>query len=125
LKIHRVVSRNRRQSRSRADSAEQADRKINRRDAAALSELLWVKRDRLLQGKPVRDLRQVDIARSTDQENPRPVADVCDLLRSQWPQETPMTEEQQVEPQRCVEELVSKWVARLMSRLNQCPDARQ
>ncbi len=40
--------------------------KTDRRDAAALSELLWVNRDRLLQGKPVRGLRQIDIASSTD-----------------------------------------------------------
>ena len=46
-------------------------RKTDRRDAAALSELLWVKRDRLLQGKPVRGLRQVDIARTADQEDRR------------------------------------------------------
>src|SRR4029077_1839568 len=46
-------------------------RKTDRRDAAALSELLWVNRERLLQGKPVRGLRQVDIANSTDQENRR------------------------------------------------------
>jgi len=45
--------------------------KTDRRDAAALSELLWVNRDRLLQGKPVRGLRQIDIASSTDQENRR------------------------------------------------------
>src|SRR5262245_3594074 len=45
--------------------------KTDRRDAGSLSELLWVNRDRLLQGKPVRGLRQVDIARSTDQENRR------------------------------------------------------
>jgi transposase len=45
--------------------------KTDRRDAAALSELLWVNRDRLLQGKPVRGVRQVDIASSTDQENRR------------------------------------------------------
>jgi transposase len=45
--------------------------KTDRRDAAALSELLWVNRDRLLQGKPVRGVRQVDIAGSTDQENRR------------------------------------------------------
>jgi len=45
--------------------------KTDRRDAAALSELLWVNRDRLLQGKPVRGLRQVDIASSTDQEDRR------------------------------------------------------
>src|SRR3954447_5230729 len=46
-------------------------RKTDRRDAAALSELLWVNRDRLLSGKPVRGLRQVDIASRTDQENRR------------------------------------------------------
>jgi transposase len=45
--------------------------KTDRRDAAALSELLWVNRDRLLQGKPVRGVRQVDIARDADQENRR------------------------------------------------------
>jgi transposase len=46
-------------------------RKTDRRDAAALSELLWVNRTRLLQGKPVRGLRQVDIACTVDQENRR------------------------------------------------------
>jgi transposase len=46
-------------------------RKTDRRDAGALSELLWVNRDRLLQGKAVRGLRQVDIAGSTDQANRR------------------------------------------------------
>ena len=45
--------------------------KTDRRDAAALSELLGVNRERLLQGKPVRGLRQVDIAGTTDQENRR------------------------------------------------------
>jgi transposase len=45
--------------------------KTDRRDAASLSELLWVNRERLLQGKPVRGLRQVDIASSADQENRR------------------------------------------------------
>src|SRR5262249_6602527 len=45
--------------------------KTDRRDAAALSELLWANRERLLQGKPVRGLRQIDIASSTDQENRR------------------------------------------------------
>src|SRR5579864_363687 len=45
--------------------------KTDRRDAAGLSELLWVNRDRLLQGKPVRGLRQVDIALTADQENRR------------------------------------------------------
>jgi hypothetical protein len=36
-----------------------------------LSELLWVNRERLLHGKPVRGLRQVDMATTTDQENRR------------------------------------------------------
>jgi transposase len=45
--------------------------KTDRRDAASLSELLWVNRERLLHGKPVRGLRQVEIASSTDQENRR------------------------------------------------------
>lgn len=46
-------------------------RKTDRRDAAALSELLWVNRDRLLSGKPVRGLRQVDIASASDQQDRR------------------------------------------------------
>ncbi len=46
-------------------------RKTDRRDAAALSELLWVNRGRLLAGKSVRGLRQVDITSTTDQENRR------------------------------------------------------
>jgi len=45
--------------------------KTDRRDAAGLSELLWANRERLLLGKPVRGLRQVDIASGTDQENRR------------------------------------------------------
>lgn len=45
--------------------------KTDRRDAASLSELLWVNRDRLLQGKPVRGLRQIEIPSTTDQENRR------------------------------------------------------
>src|SRR5262249_9620883 len=50
---------------------ERKKRKTDRRDAAALSELLWTNRDRLLQDKPVRGLRQVDIARGADQETRR------------------------------------------------------
>jgi hypothetical protein len=46
-------------------------RRTDHRDAAALSELLWLNRERLLQGKPVRGVRQVDIASSADQENRR------------------------------------------------------
>lgn len=38
---------------------------------AALSELLWVNRGRLLAGKPVRGLRVVDIASPVDRENRR------------------------------------------------------
>ena len=45
--------------------------KTDRRDAASLSELLWVNRDRFLAGKPVRGLRQVVIPGTTDQENRR------------------------------------------------------
>ncbi|WP_437222045.1 IS110 family transposase [Planctomicrobium sp. SH661] len=45
--------------------------KTDRRDAAALSELLWVNRDRFLEGKPVRGLRQVNICSTTQQENPQ------------------------------------------------------
>lgn len=50
---------------------ERKKQKTDRRDAAALSELLWVNRTRLLQGKPVRGLRQVDVACTTDQQNRR------------------------------------------------------
>src|SRR4029078_3288436 len=46
-------------------------RKTDRRDAAALSEVLWVNRARLLAGKPVRGLRQVEIAGSADHPNRR------------------------------------------------------
>jgi hypothetical protein len=47
------------------------ERKTDRRDAAALSELLWANRGRLLHGKPVRGLRQVEIADPAGQENRR------------------------------------------------------
>ena len=50
---------------------ERKKQKTDRRDAAALSELLWVNQQRLLAGKPVRGLRQVDISSTTDQENRR------------------------------------------------------
>src|SRR5262249_4885514 len=50
---------------------ERKKRKTDRRDAAALSELLWANRDRLLNGKPARGLRQVEITSGTDQENRR------------------------------------------------------
>ena len=50
---------------------ERKKQKTDRRDAAALSELLWVNRRRLLQGKRVKGLRQVDIASKVDQDNRR------------------------------------------------------
>jgi len=50
---------------------ERKNRKTDRRDAAALSELLWVNRSRLAEGKPVRGVRQVDAANTTEQENRR------------------------------------------------------
>ena len=50
---------------------ERKKRKTDRRDAASLSELLWANRERLLAGKPVRGLRQVDLTAATDQENRR------------------------------------------------------
>lgn len=50
---------------------DRSNRKTDRRDAAALSELLWINRSRLAEGKPVRGLRQIDIASTTDQENRR------------------------------------------------------
>jgi len=46
-------------------------RKTDRRDAAALSELLWANRDRLLRGKPVRGLRQIELTSPADQEDRR------------------------------------------------------
>ena len=50
---------------------EKKNRKTDRRDAASLSELLWVNRGRLLAGKRVRGLRQVEIASTQDQEDRR------------------------------------------------------
>lgn len=50
---------------------ERKKQKTDRRDAAALSELLWVNRARLLAGKRVRGLRQIDIASTRNQENRR------------------------------------------------------
>jgi transposase len=50
---------------------ERKNQKTDRRDAQALSEVLWVNRSRLAAGKPVRGLRQVDIGNTTDHENRR------------------------------------------------------
>ena len=46
-------------------------RKTDRRDAAALSELPWANRDRLLRGRPVRGPRRVELTSPADQENRR------------------------------------------------------
>jgi transposase len=46
-------------------------RKTDRRDASALSELLWLNRDRLLHGKPVHGLRQVEIPGAAGQQDRR------------------------------------------------------
>ena len=40
---------------------EQSRHKTDRRDASALSEVLWVNRDRLLQGRPARGLRRIQV----------------------------------------------------------------
>lgn len=45
--------------------------KTDRRDAHALSELLWVNRDRLTQGLPVRGVRQIITPSKIDAENQR------------------------------------------------------
>lgn len=50
---------------------ERKRQKTDRRDAAALSELLWVNRDRLLAGKPVHGLRQVQLPSAADQQSRR------------------------------------------------------
>src|SRR4029079_7188936 len=46
-------------------------RKTDRRDAAAPRALLWADTRRLLHGKPVRGLRQIELTGATDQENRR------------------------------------------------------
>lgn len=50
---------------------ERQKQKTDRRDASALSELLWVNRARFLAGKPVRGLRQVELGNTSDQEDRR------------------------------------------------------
>jgi transposase len=45
--------------------------KTDRRDAAALSELLWVNRERFLAGKPVHGLRQAQLPSAADQQSRR------------------------------------------------------
>ncbi|MDZ4688077.1 MAG: IS110 family transposase [Planctomycetaceae bacterium] len=50
---------------------ERKKQKTDRRDAAALSELLWVNRERFLAGKPIHGLRQVQLPSATDQQNRR------------------------------------------------------
>jgi transposase len=50
---------------------EQARHKTDRRDASALSEVLWVNRDRVRQGLPVRGLRRIELPGSEDQAHRR------------------------------------------------------
>lgn len=45
--------------------------KTDRRDAHALSELLWVNRDRVTRGEPIRGVRQVTLPNATDAESQR------------------------------------------------------
>jgi hypothetical protein len=40
---------------------EQSSHKTDRRDASALSEVLWLNRDRIAQGLPVRGLRRIQV----------------------------------------------------------------
>jgi transposase len=46
---------------------EQSRHKTDRRDASQLSEVLWVNRDRLLQGLPARGLRRIQVPGAEDQ----------------------------------------------------------
>jgi len=50
---------------------EQSRHKTDRRDASALSEVLWVNRDRVSQGLPVRGLRRIQIPGVQDQADRR------------------------------------------------------
>ena len=45
--------------------------KTDKRDAKELSELLWVNRDRIASGLPVRGVRQVVVPNQIDTENQR------------------------------------------------------
>jgi len=47
----------------------QSKRKTDRRDASALSELLWVNRHRLLAGQGVKGLRRIELPTAEDAEN--------------------------------------------------------
>jgi len=53
---------------------ERSKRKTDRRDAARLSELLWLNRTRLLAGLPVRGIRRVRIATESEQQDRRVTA---------------------------------------------------
>jgi len=50
---------------------EQAAHKTDRRDASALSEILWINRDRIRQGQPVRGLRRIQIPDAEQQADRR------------------------------------------------------
>jgi transposase len=50
---------------------EQSAHKTDRRDASGLSEVLWINRDRIAQGLPVRGLRRIQIPSALDQADRR------------------------------------------------------
>src|SRR5262245_14344107 len=50
---------------------EQSSHKTDRRDASGLSEVLWINRDRIAQGLPVRGLRRIQIPGAADQADRR------------------------------------------------------
>jgi len=50
---------------------ERSKHKTDRRDASALSEVLWVNRDRVRQGLPVRGLRRIQVPGPEDQADRR------------------------------------------------------
>jgi transposase len=50
---------------------EQSSHKTDRRDASGLSEILWINRDRIRQGLPVRGLRRIQIADQEQQADRR------------------------------------------------------
>lgn len=50
---------------------EQSSHKTDRRDASGLSEILWINRDRIAQGLPIRGLRRIQMPNATDQADRR------------------------------------------------------
>jgi len=50
---------------------EQSSHKTDRRDASGLSETLWINRDRVAQGLPIRGLRRIQVASAAEQADRR------------------------------------------------------